>query len=455
MTHAPALKLLATPKRPALLEGADAELDVLIRLQAPPAPDAGTRTPLDLALVLDRSSSMSGEPLAEAKRCAAQIVDHLGPRDRVAIVSYDDQVAVDWTSAPVTDREAVKRAIAGIETRGTTALHAGWLKGAEQIAGAVSPGVISRVLLLSDGCANVGLTDPDQIADQAARLRQAGVSTSTYGLGPHFDESLMTALAVSGGGNAYYGKTAKDLLAHFQEEFDLLSALCARDVRLTVSPSQGVLVEMLNDAPKEGAGWRLSDLAYGAEAWALIRARIAAAQVSALDGLALMEIAVAARDLDGRAISTAPVELALPSRTSAAFAALPEDPLVTRRGQELEAARLQAEAKLAARRHDWEAVEGCLSQAETAAADNEYVAAGLGALRRYAAERDEARFSREASYKALKMQTRLSSAFEGRRFSADSEAKIPSFLRRRTEEGVRTSDDGAPRARGSKRPKAG
>jgi len=103
------------------------------------------------------------------------------------------------------------------------------------------------VILLSDGCANHGLLDHDQIYAQCAELARAGVSTSTYGLGHGFNEELMIGMARHGQGSSYYGQTADDLMDPFREEFELLNALCARRLRLEIAPAAGVKAKMLND----------------------------------------------------------------------------------------------------------------------------------------------------------------------------------------------------------------
>ena len=116
-----------------------------------------------------------------------------------------------------------------------TNLHGGWFQGAETLAPHTKDDVTSRVILLSDGCANHGLTDPDQIYAQCADLARAGVSTSTYGLGHGFNEELMIGMARHGQGSSYYGQTADDLMDPFREEFELLNALCARRLRLEIA----------------------------------------------------------------------------------------------------------------------------------------------------------------------------------------------------------------------------
>jgi Ca-activated chloride channel family protein len=246
--------------RPALLAGHENTVDVLIRVQAPDPPKNGLpeRQPLNLSIVIDRSGSMEGKPLHEAKRAAAFMIDSLKPTDRVSVVAYDNSVRVVAESGHVRVKENFKSAIAQIEVGGMTNLHGGWLKGAEEAAKHLSGATTSRVLLLSDGQANEGLTSIDEISLQCAQLAETGVTTSTYGLGGSFNEELMVAMSRTGRGSAYYSETAESLLERFQEEFSLLSSLCARNVRLFLSPLPGVRSEMLNlyEAAKDGS-WRL------------------------------------------------------------------------------------------------------------------------------------------------------------------------------------------------------
>ena len=144
------------------------------------------------------------------------------------------------------DKDVFHAALRAIESRGNTALHTGWLAGAEQAARHQNGRILSRVLLLSDGCANAGLCDISAIATHCAEMADAGVGTSTYGLGAHFNEELMTAMARAGQGNAYYGSTAEDLMDPFRQEFDLMSALCARGLRLAFTCTPGVGIEIVN-----------------------------------------------------------------------------------------------------------------------------------------------------------------------------------------------------------------
>jgi Ca-activated chloride channel family protein len=383
-----------------------------VRIQAPDAPaELPQRTPLHLALVIDRSGSMSGQPLDEAKRCAEFVLDGLQPTDRLSVVAYDSEVRTLVPATTLEDKQSVRRAIRAIDSGGSTDLHGGWFRGAETLAPHATDGTTSRVILLSDGCANHGLVDPDQIYAQCADFARAGVSTSTYGLGDGFNEELMIGMARHGQGSSYYGRTAEDLMDPFSEEFELLNALCAKRLRLSVEPAPGVKAKVLNDYVTDTEGWALPDLAFGGEAWAVVRLRVPANAMSANQGegspLPLCAISVRYTTLDGEPRAIQPTSLALPALPASAFGAIAEDELVARRTDELEAAHLQQKARAAARRHDWHGVAAALKKAERIAANNPWVAESIKELRELAARKDEVMFAKESAFSARVMNTRL------------------------------------------------
>ncbi len=247
----PRLELL--PSRPFVCSDATTTLDLLVRLQAPDAPQrTGGRRPLNLAFVVDRSSSMSGAKLDAAKEAVRTAVAQLRPDDRAALIAYDDDVTVNHPSAPVGDGRALTAAVDALYASGMTALHDGWLAGAEQAAGALRADAMNRVLLLSDGQANVGLTDPAAIADHVRGLASRGVSTSALGIGRDFDERLMQTIADAGDGTYYFIEDPSALPTFFEAELSGLHATVGTSVRMRFSRARGVqLGEMLTDLPHD------------------------------------------------------------------------------------------------------------------------------------------------------------------------------------------------------------
>lgn len=423
--------------RPALLAGSDNTVDVLIRVQAPDAPKGGLpeRPRLNLAIVIDRSGSMDGKPLYEAKRAAGFIIDSLKATDRAAVVIYDDSVQVVAESRHVENKAYFKNAISPIHSGGSTNLHGGWLKGAEEAAGHLAPEYTSRVLLLSDGQANAGETNLDEIAMQCAKLADNGVTTSTYGLGNSFNEELMLAMSRSGRGNGYYSETAESLLERFQEEFSLLSSLCARNVRLLLSPMPGVKMQMLNPYEAgENNSWRLPDLAYDGEAWAAVRLTLDAGSIPGVsETLALLQGSVSYVDLESNAAQIPEAWLTLPVVSQDRYLAIPKDEKVIRRVSEAEAASLQELASRAARQGDWRTVKELLAKARAMAKHSPWLAEVVESLEKLANQEDIVLFSKEASFASANMSSRLRAKSE---FLADhDENALPMHLQRRVRQG--------------------
>jgi len=407
-------KLLITPRTAGLRAGVDNTVDVMVMIEAPDTPATATvrRAPLNLALVLDRSGSMRGTPLEEARRCATHIVSRLSPADRVAIVAYDDAATVIAPSQPVADHDAIRRAIASIDSRGCTNLHGGWLLGAEQASPHIRTGAISRVVLLSDGLANRGLQDRAAILDQCAALAAAGVSTSTYGLGLQFDEELMTGIARAGAGNSYYGQTAEDLMDPIQEELQLLSALVARQVHLNLRGHTGAAVEVMTARPSPAPGIvALPDLAYDSATAVLLQVQIGRAQLAGFTPGALVTVLEASADavqVDGVPMHLVGQLLRLPILSDDDFAALPVDPQVEARRVELQVGRIQLQAREAVLRDDWGQVDHLLAEAQQVGAENAWITSTLEELRALAARREAAYLGKEMLYTTGKLHSRRS-----------------------------------------------
>jgi Ca-activated chloride channel family protein len=222
----------------------------------------------------------------------------------------------------------------------------------------------------------------------------------------------------------------------FREELALLNALCARRLVLEVQTAEGVRAEVLNGYTAVGDdGWQLPDLAYGGEAWALVRLTVPRRSASA-DPAMLMSAGVRYVDLSGEPRALQPETLALPAIAAGAYDALLEDELVARRAGEIEAARLQREARAAARQHDWASVDLLVAQTRVLGEANPWLGDVAGELESLALLRDEALFAKEASYSSDRMSNRLAPRME----SLDRSAPAPAFLRRKSAQGKADPD---------------
>lgn len=435
-------QVILTPLKPALIAGLAHTLPVLVRVQAPDADPSvvQVRRPYHLSLVIDRSGSMSGQPLQEAVRCSRHIVDRLLPTDVASLVTFDHRATLLVPARPVGDRRTLHNALAGIQCGGNTDLYGGWATGADSLLPDASSASIARIILLTDGNANSGeLTEAQAIAERCTSAATRGITTSTYGLGRDFNETLMIAMARAGGGNHYYGDTAADLFEPFAEEFDLISNLYARQVRLSIATCPGVGMKVLNDYPVDARAGvpaiSLPDIPWGAEAWVLVELSIPAGFVPT-PGMPLLQAGVTGSNLDRAPIAFPEALLALEPVPAQVWDALTADALVHSRHAEVEASRLLEQARAAADAGDWDRVQALIDLAGHRFGDQPWVQEVLASLQQIARQRDQARFGKESMYSAMKMRSRLAAKDEGQ-FDALREAVAPRFLRRDGSQGTK------------------
>ena len=170
---------------------------------------------LNLALAIDVSGSMAGDKIDAARRAARAVAEALTERDRLSIIAFDSTAELLLDARPMdrAGRAAAITAIAGLVERGGTNLFDGWLLAAERVALAMAAGpqASHRVLLLSDGQANEGVTERQEIAHHAGALLERGVVTSALGIGDGYDEELLGAIAEAGGGNLHDAENAPEI----------------------------------------------------------------------------------------------------------------------------------------------------------------------------------------------------------------------------------------------------
>ena len=332
-------------ERAQLLAGQDQTVDVLIRV-TPPAADniIGRRPKLNLSLVLDRSGSMEGAKMQRAREATAYCLDQLLPADRVSVVIFDDVVETLIPSQPVENKAALKARLNDVFARNSTALHEAWVRGGIQVSDHLADSAINRVLLITDGLANIGLTNTDQIVSQAQGLNARGVSTTTIGIGTDFNEDLLVPMATAGGGNSWHVEQAEDMQRIFGIELEGLIAQVGHTVTLSLTPANGTrLTDVLNDFARNPAGrYLLPNLQAGAPLEIVAQVRVPAQFAG--QRVKLFDLSLNYTSQSNGVMETLNFPLELEFANEAVFNALPVNHEVVKATQLLMNARARREA---------------------------------------------------------------------------------------------------------------
>ena len=247
------------------------------------------RPPLSVAIVIDRSGSMSGEPMQNAKEAASRLIGQLDPGDAFTVVTYStgDELVMGMSRATDSNKAAARAAIARIYDDGGTCISCGLVRGSMELARTPLTDGIRRIVLISDGQANAGLYDRDDLAQLAADHAATGISISTVGVGLDFDEVTMQRIAEVGHGNYHFVEDTANLSALFQRELGQLADTVATDARLVIEQPNGVRIEEAYGYPMSREGNAViipvADLRAGETRKVVLRVTIAQSELGAFD----------------------------------------------------------------------------------------------------------------------------------------------------------------------------
>ena len=244
----------------------DGEAWVQVGLQAVPASQERP-TPLNLALVLDKSGSMKeADKMDYLKQSLDVFLNSLQPDDIIAIVAYSDEVQVLLPAQRVGNGGWVRETIQRLQPGGWTNLHAGLMQGFAEVEKNFDIRRNNRVLLLTDGIANRGVIDPQRIASEAKAYNDRGIYLSTIGLGVDLDDALLHMLAQQGHGAYHFIDSGQEMERVFREEAGSLVEKVARDITITIEADAGkldYLVGYQGSPSPRGARVQLMDMGAG------------------------------------------------------------------------------------------------------------------------------------------------------------------------------------------------
>lgn len=272
------------PAQTQVVVGADGDTYVGIWIQAPDEPVRRERAPMDISLVVDVSGSMAGEKIANARAAAQSLLETLRNGDIVSIYAFSDDVYE--IAAPMVVGEGTRgdliRRVAALRDLGSTNLYGGLAAGLARMAQAPATHPIRRVIVISDGQANVGPSDPMSLGNLAASGTEAHTQVTAIGVGLDYDENTLGQLAVRSQGRLYHLANPSQMASILREEMGLLANTFATNVTIEVTPAPGVvIVEGLTmGSTVSGNVLRIpvGNLVAGASRELLFRARVDTAQ---------------------------------------------------------------------------------------------------------------------------------------------------------------------------------
>lgn len=394
----------------------DEVVNIMIELTAPPAVEV-ERAPLDVVVVLDRSGSMAGAPLAAVTAATEQLLRLAGANDRIGVVAFASEVQL---ILPLTHHDPVTagRTVRRIGPGGSTNLSGGWLKGLEMLAGDVREGALRRIVVLTDGHANVGISDAEDLSALVGSGHAQGVTTSCIGFADGYDEQLLANLADAGRGNDYWCAGPDQAAQVFADEFGGLASVVAQNISVEITPTDAVATSAIlnefpiTDLPGGGVQVAIGD-AYGSEQ----RRVVARFNLRPLTGEGTVDIATVtirwASTVDSVALHTVTLPVTVTAGSDPAVPDPDADPRVREEVLVLEAARNQREARDAAEAGDYDVAAGLLRH--SALLISQAPSADLSLLSQIAADVDELESGHWSAAQSKRLFSRSRSTSKGRR----------------------------------------
>jgi Ca-activated chloride channel homolog len=240
----PGIQLRSTLSRSILPESSEAQLVyVLLELSAQGMPTNLPKLPLNLCLVIDRSSSMRGERLQYVKDGAARIVDMLSDDDYFGLITFNDRAEVVVPAQRARNKHELKRMIGMVEAAGGTEMATGMALALQEIQKPMFSRGVSRILLLTDGRT---YGDESRCVEIARRAQSRGIGVTALGVGGEWNEDLLETVAARENSRTQYITSALDISKVFTDEVKRMSSIFAQDIALRVEMRPGAMLRSLD-----------------------------------------------------------------------------------------------------------------------------------------------------------------------------------------------------------------
>ncbi len=197
-------------------------------------------TPLNLVLVLDRSTSMRGTRLEKVKIAARQIIDQLSPQDILSVVAFSDRADVLIEAAPVTDPAELRATVSIMRAGGGTEIYHGLAAGLEQCRKHAGPRMVNHIILLTDGRT---FGDEERSLALAKEAAKEGIGISAMGIGDEWNDVFLDALAAASGGTSAYINSPAAVVRFLNDRVRSLGEAFVERLQLTVAPDADVTFE--------------------------------------------------------------------------------------------------------------------------------------------------------------------------------------------------------------------
>lgn len=212
-------------------------LYILLEIEAPAQARQAPAPPLNVCLVLDRSTSMQGEKMDTVKSAAIQVLRNLRPQDILSVVAFSDRAEVIIPASYLQDRQRLEAKIQMIQPSGATEMLQGLELGVREVMRSLDSKRINHIVLLTDGHT---YGDEQECLDLASKLAEQGIGISGMGIGQEWNDIFLDLLSTRTGGSSAYITQPQDIKRILLEKFNALAHTYSEDITLELTPIEDI-----------------------------------------------------------------------------------------------------------------------------------------------------------------------------------------------------------------------